>query len=221
MRGCLVSGGMSVRTCACSADLCFTTDGSPQCRRDGGERGKNKQNKKSLKISKVKKQKDSWAMSHCWACERSAAFPDNNDVQCLGSCENTICGWGRRGPESGLVFLALWKVTSGVCGFSLGALCFALCSLRLLGAFRGTTDGGGRFRLRVDILGVAVASLQLFVLHTTQLSCGGPGTQRPLLVSLAERVGAELAEGFRVFPTDVTVMPGAVPAACGEPRHFH
>lgn len=99
MRGCLVSGGMCPDLCLlCWFVLHHRWFASMQTRR--GERGKNKQNKKSLKISKVKKQKDSWAMSHCWACERSAAFPDNNDVQCLGSCENTICGWGRRGGPS-------------------------------------------------------------------------------------------------------------------------
>lgn len=122
--------------------------------------------------------------------------------------------------ESSLVF---WlsegsKVTSGLCCFPLGALCFGLGSFCLPGAFGRTAGDGGSSggRLRVDILILAVRSLQLLVLQTAQLSCGGPGTQRPLLVSLAEGVGAELAEGLRVFPTDVTVMPGAVPAACRE-----
>lgn len=54
------------------------------------------------------------------------------------------------------------------------------------------------------------------MLQTTQLSCGGPGTQRPLLVSLAEGVGAELTERLRVLPADVTVVPGAVPATEGS-----
>lgn len=72
-------------------------------------------------------------------------------------------------------------------------------------------SGGG-------VLIVAACPVQLFVLLAAQLSRGGPGTQRPLLVSLAEGVGAELAEGLRILPADVTVVPGAVPAACGRTR---
>lgn len=109
---------------------------------------------------------------------------------------------------------------SGLCCFPLGAFCFGLGSICLPGAFRRTADGGRggrRFcRLQVDVLNLVVRPLQLVMLQTAQLSCGGPGAQCPLLVSLAEGVGAELAESLRVFPADVTVVPGAVPAACGE-----
>lgn len=113
------------------------------------------------------------------------------------------------------------KVTSGLCCFPLGALRFGLGAFCLPGAFRrmagdGSGDGARRVCLRVDILILVVRAVQLVVLLTAQLSCGRPGTQRPLLVSLAEGVWAELAEGLRVFPADVTVVPGAVPAACGE-----
>lgn len=105
---------------------------------------------------------------------------------------------GKEGVRVWFGVLALSKVTSGVCGFPLRTLCFGLCPLRLPGAFRRTAavsdSRGGHIRLRLDIL--AVGSLQLVVLHTAQLFRGGPGTQRPLLVSLAEGVGAELAEGF-------------------------
>lgn len=112
------------------------------------------------------------------------------------------------------------KVTSGLSCFPLGALRFGLGSLCLPGAFRtagGDGSSGGRWiRLGADALILAVRSFKLVVLQTAQLSCGGPGTQRPLLVSLAEGVGAELAEGLRVLPADVTMVPGAVPASCRE-----
>lgn len=151
-------------------------------------------------------------------CERSAAFPDDDDeddVQCLGSC-----GLADRCPESALL-------SSGLRCFPLGAFRFVL---RLPGAFRraadgGRSSGGGGWarigagalsRRRVVVSLKVAASLQLFVLHAAQLSRGRPGTQRPLLVGLAEGVGAELAEGVRVLPADVTVMPGTVPASCRE-----
>lgn len=111
------------------------------------------------------------------------------------------------------------KVTSGLRRFPLGALRFGLSSFRLPGAFRRTADdsgsGGARgIWLRVDTRILVVGAVQLVVLLTAQLTCGGPRAQRPLLVSLAEGVGAELAEGLGVFPADVTVVPGAIPAAC-------
>lgn len=112
------------------------------------------------------------------------------------------------------------KVTSGLSCFPLGALRFGLGSFCLPGAFRtagGDGSSGGRWiRLGADALILAVRSFKLVVLQTAQLSCGGPGTQRPLLVSLAEGIRAELAEGLRVFPADVTMVPGAVPASCRE-----
>lgn len=111
------------------------------------------------------------------------------------------------------------KVTLGLRCFPLRALCFGLGSFCLPGAFGRTAGDGGSSggrcgRLQVDVLILAVRPLQLVVLQTAQLSRGRPGAQRPLLVSLAEGVGAELAKSLRVFPADVTVVPGAVPAAC-------
>lgn len=70
------------------------------------------------------------------------------------------------------------------------------------GRLRGGGGGGG--------LGGGV---QLVVLQAAELAGGGPGPQRPLLVSLAEGVGAELAERLRVLPTHVAVVPRAVPPA--------
>ncbi len=79
----------------------------------------------------------------------------------------------------------------------------------------GGRSGGCHVCLRVDVLILAVCRFLLVVLQTAQLSRGRPWMQRPLLVSLAEGVGAELTESLRVFSADVTVVPGAVPAACG------
>lgn len=136
-----------------------------------------------------------------------------------GACIGSLTG-GSRCQFSLVFWLSVGsKVTSGLCCFPLGALCFSLSSFCLPGAFRTASisgSSGGRCRLRADILILVDCSLQLLVFQAAQLSGGRPGTQRPLLVSLAIRVGAELAESLRVFPTDVTVMPGAVPAACGE-----
>lgn len=102
------------------------------------------------------------------------------------------------------------KVTLGLSSFPPGALGFGLP--RPLGAFRRTpADGGSGVALGVGVL--SVGAVLLVVLLTAQLPRGRPGTQRPLLVGLAEGVGAELAEGVRVLPADVTVVPGAVPAA--------
>lgn len=98
------------------------------------------------------------------------------------------------------------------------SLCFPLGALAFgFGAFRRTTEGAGRarsVRFRSLILTLAGGHLQLVVLLTARLSRDGKGAQRPLLVRLTERVGAELTEGLRVFPTDVAVVPGAVPAPC-------
>lgn len=121
---------------------------------------------------------------------------------------------GEHASESSLVF---WlsegsNVTSGLRRFPLGAFSFGLGSLCLPGAF-GRTGGDGGGRLGVDVLVLVVRSLQLVVLQAAQLPRRRPGAQRPLLVSLAEGVGAQLAEGLRVFAADVTVVPGAVPAA--------
>lgn len=95
--------------------------------------------------------------------------------------------------------------------FSLGALGFGLCAVHLPGSLQRAAGGA---RSGADILILVVCAFQLIVLLTAQLTCGGPETQCPFPVSLAEGVGAELAEGLRVFPADVTVVPGAVPAAC-------
>lgn len=98
------------------------------------------------------------------------------------------------------------------------SLCFPLGALGFgFGAFRRTAKGAGRarsVRFRSLILTLAGGDLQLVVLLTAQLSRDRKGAQRPLLVRLTERVGAELTEGLRVFPTDVAVVPGAVPASC-------
>ena len=175
---------------------------------------------------------EQWAGGGCRARERSAAFPDDEDVQCLGSCDLFLRQYEgffrfvheRRGSRCQSLVWSCGsersKVTSGLSCFPLGALRFGLGSLCLPGAFRtagGDGSSGGRWiRLSADDLILAVRSFKLVVLQTAQLSCGGPGTQRPLLVSLAEGVGAELAEGLRVFPADVTMVPGAVPASCRD-----
>lgn len=98
------------------------------------------------------------------------------------------------------------------------SLCFPLGALGFgFGAFRRTAEGADRarsVRFRSPILTLAGWDLQLVVLLTAQLSRDRKGAQRPLLVRLTERVGAELTEGLRVLPTDVAVVPGAVPASC-------
>lgn len=43
-------------------------------------------------------------------------------------------------------------------------------------------------------------------------------SQRPLLVSLAKRVRAQLAESIGVLSTHVTVMPGTIPATWKKTR---
>lgn len=96
------------------------------------------------------------------------------------------------------------------------SLCFPLGALGF-GAFRRPAEGTDRassVRFRSLILTLAGWDLQLVVLLTAQLSRDRKGAQRPLLVRLTERVGAELTEGLGVFPTDVAVVPGAVPAPC-------
>lgn len=135
-----------------------------------------------------------------------------------------ICSWTRKQvSESCLVF---WLSAAGqrsllsLCCFPLWALGFGLGSFCLPGAFRRTASaaaaGSCYFCLRGVTLNLVVRSLQLVVLLAAQLSRRGPGAQRPLLVSLAEGVRAELAESLWVFPADVTVVPGAIPASCRE-----
>lgn len=98
------------------------------------------------------------------------------------------------------------------------SLCFPLGALGFgFGAFRGTAQGSQRARsvpVRSLVLTRAGGDVRLLVLLTAQLSRDGEGAQRPLLVGLTEGVGAELTEGLRVFPTDVAVVPGTVPASC-------
>lgn len=98
------------------------------------------------------------------------------------------------------------------------SLCFPLGALGFgFGAFGSTAEGAGRARsvpFRRLVLTLAGRDVQLLVLLTAQLSREGRRPQRPLLVGLTEGVGAELAEGLRVLPTDVAVVPGAVPASC-------
>lgn len=106
------------------------------------------------------------------------------------------------------------KVVSGLSCLPLGALGFALSSVALPGAFGRVCCAGGNARLRARFLFLVGGGVQLLVLLAAQLSCGGPRVQRPLLVGLAEGVGAELAEGLRVFPADITVVPGTVPTSC-------
>ena len=173
----------------------------------------------------MKKRLSGGAAARCRAREIRAAFPDDEDEQCLGSCdlEDGIT-WGlylfiTRGASVrvwfGLLALGGVKGHSGLCCFPLRALCFGLGSVGLPGAFGRTAGGGGRGRrLRADARILAVGSLQLLVLQTAQLPCGRPRAQRPLVVSLAEGVWAELTESVRVFPADVTMVPGAVPASC-------
>lgn len=132
--------------------------------------------------------------------------------------------WGLwKGKWASVSSLVFWlseesKVTLGLCCFPLWALGWG--SVCLPGVFERTADGGGDsddcfcWCLHGDGQVLAVHSLQLFMLQAAHLSSGRPGTQRPLLVSFAERVGAELTEGFGVFPADVAVMPGTIPAAC-------
>lgn len=95
--------------------------------------------------------------------------------------------------------------------FPFGALGFGF------GAFRRTAvgaDRAGSVRFGSVLLAAAGWDVQLLVLLTAQLPRDGKGTQRPLLVRLAEGVGAELTEGLRVLPADVAVVPGTVPASC-------
>lgn len=98
------------------------------------------------------------------------------------------------------------------------SLCFPLGALGFgVGAFRRTAVGADHarsVRFRSVVLTGAGEDVQLLVLLTAQLPCDGRRTQRPLLVTLTERVGAELTEGLRVFAADVAVVPGTVPASC-------
>lgn len=88
------------------------------------------------------------------------------------------------------------KVTSGLGRLPLGALGFALGPVAPPGAFGRVWCAGGNARLRARFLFLVGGGVQLLVLLAAQLSCGGPWMQRPLLVGLAEGVGAELAEGL-------------------------
>lgn len=86
-----------------------------------------------------------------------------------------------------------------------------------VGAFRRTAVGADRarsVRFRSVVPTGAGGGVQLLVLLAAQLPRDRRGTQRPLLVTLTEGVGAELAEGLRVLPADVAVVPGTVPASC-------
>lgn len=116
---------------------------------------------------------------------RPAASPDVN-VQCLGF----MIWLMMEVSESGLVL----KVLSGFGCFSLGALHFGPHLPRASGTTSSDCGGSEGVRLRVYDLGRGVCSLKLVMLHAAQLSRGGPGAQRPLLVSLAEGVRTELAE---------------------------
>lgn len=102
--------------------------------------------------------------------------------------------------------------------FPLGALGFGV------GASRGAAVGADRarsVRFRSSVLTGAGGDVQLLVLLAARLPRDGRRTQRPLLVTLTERVGAELTEGLRVFAADVAVVPGTVPASCrGDNRPF-
>lgn len=114
------------------------------------------------------------------------------------------------------------KVTSGLGRLSLGALGSAALG-RAAGAGAGG-DGGSISSLRSHFLFLAGSGgggtagggvQQLVVLLAAQWPpWEWPRAQRPLLVGLAEGVGAELAEGLRVLAAHVAVVPGAVPAAC-------
>lgn len=107
---------------------------------------------------------------------------------------------------------------SGLRCFPLGALGGSVC---LPGAFRRTADSGGSSAWGRSVCLGGIRPLQLVVLQAAQLARRAPGAQRPLLVDLAEGVGAQLAEGLRILPADVTVVPGAVPAACRGRGRLH
>lgn len=145
----------------------------------------------------------------------------------LHSWSEHLKTWRRRFPDDGLEnsggsALFFWlldrKGTSGFRCLPFGALGPAAGPLPLPGA-ADRSGRGGAARLARGVR-LAVCSLQVVVLQTAQLAVGGPGPQPPLPVSLAEGVGAELAEGLGVLPADVTVVPGAVPAACGTPTRL-
>lgn len=105
------------------------------------------------------------------------------------------------------------------CGSARGprSLCSPLGALGS-GAFRRTAVGAHRarsVRFGPIFLTWAGRDVQVLVLLAAQLPCDRDGAQRPLLVRLAEGVGAELTEGLRVLAADVAVVPGTVPASCG------
>lgn len=129
-----------------------------------------------------------------------------------------MAGWDRSGGSN---------VTSGFGRLSLGALCSAAFN-RTAGAGGAGGDGGSNLRTYFLLLaesggrGTGDGVHHLIVLLAAQQSVGvWARAQCPLLVSLAEGVGAKLAEGLRVLAAHVTVVPGAVPATCGgRKQHF-
>lgn len=56
------------------------------------------------------------------------------------------------------------------------------------------------------------ADIGVFMFLAAELARERVRPQRPLLVSLAKRVGAQLAESIGVLSAHVTVMPGTIPA---------
>lgn len=62
------------------------------------------------------------------------------------------------------------------------------------------------------------ADVGVFMFLAAELAQERVRPQRPLLVSLAKRVRAQLAESIGVLSTHVTVMPGTVPATWKKTR---
>lgn len=146
-------------------------------------------------LTPVNKVSLEWTKASWWAGPNSTHSCNSREGEC-GRSKVVTSGLGRL-PLRAFGSAALSRA-AGAGGSSLGSHFLFLA---------GSGGGGG---------GAASGGVkQLLVLLAAQRPpWERPWAQRPLLVGLAEGVGAELAEGLRVLAAHIAVVPRAVPAAC-------